>query len=310
MKSTVKFIATGVFVLGLSMPVTAQDISEDRVAEFVAVIAQNNCVMNEKVAAVALPENGFTDKSETKSIVGLLLGRGDARLDGNMLTLTAGDCGQTNTGTPAERLVAAIIANNCSMTQSEAETLLPAAGIGKDETRLLVGALLGDGSLSIVDGALTVSNEQCGETHDPVLEKFVEVVVANGCKINKEQARELLPPAGVPNEKVDGIVEMLVASHQATIGSEDGRSVVVLSDQVCTSGSLSLAPADDLRTQFIAFMATRNCKITFDQAKIDVPAAGMDLQKLDNIVDDMMDAGVATVGDPNQTLTLSPEICS
>lgn len=62
-----------------------------------------------------------------------------------------------------EAYIAAITANGCKMTEAEAETKLPAAGIDRDTSGLITDALIGEGLASISeDGTtLTLKTEGC-----------------------------------------------------------------------------------------------------------------------------------------------------
>ena len=307
MKYTINMISAGAIALAFAQPVSAQDVSEDRIDQFMAIIAQNNCMMDEQVAAEALPANGFTDKTETKNIVGILMSRGIAKLDGSVLTMVGGACGGTPEASPRDRLVAAIEANNCQMTEAEADTMLPGIGLDDSQVRALVGALISDGMATFSDGVLRLDNANCSAPADPAMQLFVDAVVANGCTITKDEAAALLPAAGVREDQVDDIVQMLMATNQASIGSANGRSVVILSDQLCTTGKL--ASRSDPRTAFLEFMSARNCSIAFSEAKDAMAEAGLDANLMDGVVGELMSSGMASVGDQNQTLTISAEIC-
>ena len=59
--------------------------------------------------------------------------------------------------------IAAITANGCQMTEAEAETKLPAAGIDRDTSGLITDALIAEGLAEVSeDGAtLTLKTEGC-----------------------------------------------------------------------------------------------------------------------------------------------------
>jgi hypothetical protein len=79
--------------------------------------------------------------------------------------LIAVPCGAiSEVALPPEKLgvfLAAIVENGCRMTSDEAESKLPAVGIGKEESQDIAQFLIASGSAEVVDDTLTLSKENC-----------------------------------------------------------------------------------------------------------------------------------------------------
>ncbi len=67
------------------------------------------------------------------------------------------------TNVQREAFIAALAANDCQMTEAEAEVQLPAAGIDRDTSGLITDALLAEGlaELSADGHTLTLTTEGC-----------------------------------------------------------------------------------------------------------------------------------------------------
>jgi len=229
--------ACAAFLL-ITNPTMAQDISETRISAFSDLIASMGCKMTEDVAKTTLPENGFAEMSEVQEIVRILIERNDAVVDSGLLVLAAESCNNNAPGTPKTRFIEVLVKNGCTMSEGEAERLLPAIGLSKSETREIVGEMRTSGELSVSGNVIVFHGGECQSSDSALpgqnnLETFLSVLRANDCQINKQQAASLMPPAGLSREDVDTIVETLVATQQATIESIDDRSTVVLSEETC-----------------------------------------------------------------------------
>lgn len=75
----------------LAAPATAQ-VSEERVAAFVALIEGHGCEVTQGEAPQFFPPNGFPDPNETREIVAALMERGLAERSPERLRLLTGNC--------------------------------------------------------------------------------------------------------------------------------------------------------------------------------------------------------------------------
>ncbi len=155
------------FVVAMLLPVLAQaqaqaqDISPERVDEFLAVMADNGCRMNNATAEEIMPAAGFDDKDEVKAIAGQLMAEDRASLVDGQLIVHGGSCGTAAPQyTTRERFLAAVAYNGCQMTAEQSNELLPPMGIERGQIKPLIGQMISMGEVSLSQDNHIVYMEQ------------------------------------------------------------------------------------------------------------------------------------------------------
>ena len=224
---------------------TAQDIRElepDRIEEFVALVAKNECRIANEAAEILLPAGGFSDTDEVRAIMAQLLYHGRARLvetesDG-VLIIFDGPCpAGGHDADPKTAFLEIIAENGCSLTSTEGRAMLEDAGIHIQEVRAMLPLLQNDGTLSLSDDSETVmlTDEACNDygpnpevvtdlVNDPVTkprEALIEYLEIVGCELTYEDAKTDLPAMGFDFDKLEKDVQDYLAQGIVTVGPDE-----------------------------------------------------------------------------------------
>ena len=224
---------------GSSVAQDMRDVGPDRVEEFVALVAKNECRIANEAAEIFLPAGGFPDTDEVRAIMGQLMYHGRARLvetesDG-VLIVFDGPCPpggyDADPKTPFLEIVAE---NGCALTSTEGRALLDEAGIHIQEVRAMLPLLQNDGTLSLWDDGETVmlTDEACNDygpnpevvedlVNNPETkprEALIEYLEIVGCELTYEDAKTELPAMGFDFDRLERDVQDYLAEGIVTVG--------------------------------------------------------------------------------------------
>ncbi len=239
--------------MALAAPVQASEvIAPERVEKFVDVIAQNGCRMNAYRADEVLPQAGFTDATETKTITGMLVSDGRARILEGQLVVFGGPCGAAAKYTARERFFAALADNGCVMTTRQSEAILPRVGVELQEVRLLMEAMLSAGEVSLSPDETTVHldagicskykglsdimaaalpQKPAPKSPEEIRREFLAYMVSVNCAITRSEAQNELPRAGFNAADIRPIIQALLKSGDAEMTGED--DLLTIKPEVC-----------------------------------------------------------------------------
>lgn len=327
-------IAGAVFAAGL-VPVLAQDIAPERREAFIAMVAAEGCTVAEDDADRVMDAAGFT-YTEANDILDALMAEGVATFDGAELVLDSSVCtpaGSTAAAPAApdapsadgrrEEFIAVVRGNGCTMTEDEADLLLPAAGFDKDESRTIARALMSEGLASAEGDSFALGTELCGTASGAVAagggavaavgdptERFLALVRDNNCALTEAQAEGMLAGIGMTMEETIPIVNGLLDAGKASFSG----GVLTLNEDVCladaggssgTGGTTggSGGPSDVLA----AHIRSLGCTLTEDGADAALAATGLTEDQAAEAVQQWMADGLVTFD--NDVLQLGPELC-
>ena len=148
---------TMIFTAGLiGTPVLAQEVDMERVDLFVSVIVDAGCMMTEQSAGTLMPASGFTDRDETKGIVGYLLAEGMASLRGSVLKIETPECDGVESPTDVlqREFFTYMATRECMISYEESRTAFPEAGFDLDALDDLI-----EGLMKIEGSAIDYSSE-------------------------------------------------------------------------------------------------------------------------------------------------------
>jgi hypothetical protein len=240
-------------ILALLAPAQASEvIAPERVDAFVDVIAQNGCRMNVFQADKVLPEAGFNDVTETKTITEMLISSGRAHILDGQLVVFGGSCGAGTKYSGRERFFAALADNGCSMTTKQAEVILPPVGVELQEVRLLMEGMLSAGEVSLsadettvhlddkvcskykgLSGVMAASKPQKPAPKSPeeIRKEFLAYMASVNCSITRSDAQNELPRAGFKAKDIRPIIQALLKAGDAEMTGED--DLLVIKPEVC-----------------------------------------------------------------------------
>ncbi len=225
------------FIGMMLLPATAQaqEISPERMDEFLAVMAANNCRMSNATADEIMPEAGFNDKDEVKAIAGLLMADDRASLIDGQLIVHGGSCGTaTPDYTTRERFLAGVAYNGCSMTAAQSNELLPPLGVERGQIKPLIGQMMSMGEVSLSEDNQTIYMEQslcdkfdgmaekiagdkmaaakanldtaeAAQTEERI--KFISYMETSGCEVKLSEFLVAIPEAGLDFDRVHKVIE-------------------------------------------------------------------------------------------------------
>lgn len=224
----------------------------------------------------------------------------------------------------AERVdafVAVMAEHGCRMSPYQADKVMPAAGFAdKSETKAITEQLINEERARILDGQLVVFGGVCGGKLDySGRERLFAALADNGCAMNIDEARVMLPAVGVEMTEVQLLMDKMLRMSELRL-SEDERSLSLeqglcerfrgLSVQMGSSApALAERSTETLRTDFLAFMATADCALGRTEADQALPAAGFSVKELRPVIARMIAEGEATLSAEDDVLRISEELC-
>ena len=255
MRRAIWHILAVIVLLAPALPASlraAEVIAPERVQEFVDVIAKNGCRMSIFRADEVLPEAGFADNTETKTITEMLITEGRAHVLDGQLEVFGGPCGARPKYSGRVRFFAALADNNCAMTTKQSEVLLPRVGVELQEVRLLMDEMLraGEVSLSADEKTVLLTSEICSKykglssvmaasipqkpaprSAGDVRKDFLAYMATIDCQITRSEAQTKLSRAGFDAREVRPIIQALLKSGDAEMTGEE--DLLTIKPEVC-----------------------------------------------------------------------------
>lgn len=223
-----------------------------------------------------------------------------------------------------EAFVAVMAENGCRMSPFRADKIMPAAGFDDNaETKAITERLIVEERARIIDGKLVVFGGACGGKLDySGRERFFAALADNNCVMTSEQAPTLLGRVGVEMAEVRLLMEKMLRMSEVRLSQDE--KLVYLEQGLCDtfkglSGDMAksaptpkVAPrsAEQLRQDFLAFMATEGCSMTRGEADNKLPAAGFSVKEMRPVIGKMLAGGEAVMDTDADTLTINKELCA
>lgn len=228
---------------------------------------------------------------------------------------------------PSERIeefVGVMAEHACRMSPHQADKVMPEAGFtDKEETKAITEQLITEERARILDGQLVVFGGACGGKLDySGRERFFAAIADNNCVMTIDEAKLLLPRVGVEMTEVQLLMDKMLRMSEIRLSSDE--KAVFLEESLCdkfkglsagmmqSNPELAVAPrsAEQLRTDFIAYMKTVNCTLKREEADRQLPAAGFTTKELRPVITAMLQQGEAAMNVDDDSLTISEEVCS
>ncbi len=221
-----------------------------------------------------------------------------------------------------DEFIEVVAKNECRITNEAGEIYLPAAGFAdSDEVRQIMSRLFYFGRARLeeteTDGVLVIYDGPCpegGPETDPKT-LFLKIVATNGCSLNATEGRPLLDEAGVHMQEIRALLPLLQNDGTLTL-SADGETVTITDEDCNNYGpspdvvtDLIHDPIVDPRSALIEYLEIVGCEISYEDAQIDLPAAGFDFEALEELVQDFLQEGIVAVG-RGETLILTTGRCA
>jgi len=228
---------------------------------FIAAVIGNGCALEVSGAEGYLAENADLRLDQAFRIVDELVAEGEAALisDGSTVQIDLAYCAETGTAlvieqvspvgvvetptAPAEAsgdlragLLAMLAANNCELTQANAEELISAAGLDFNASMQMLTQMMGSGEATSPDGGqtLNVGAPLCVAAAAVPMsprETFINLIKQNNCSITAAEFSSLLPVDGLDANTAFGMIGELEA--EGVISLPATRDVVTLSTEMC-----------------------------------------------------------------------------
>lgn len=273
-------------------PVAAEPF--DARAVLVLALANNGCAMSETEAEVLLPPLGLTmDTAET--VADALIAEGLARFDGESLIGTPQLCigmgvdtapvTMAMTGTPRDRFIQMMADNGCSITETEFEAVMVSYGLTEDNADTVAEAFI-DASQGMVMGEVFI------------LDRSVCDLATPGAV--PTSAPSSAPSSATEDETSTGALSPTAPSEAPSAATSTGA----LSTGALAPPAVPASPKD----VFVAAIRANGCSITQDEATVQQAAIGLTMREMDQLADDLMDLGEASV--VAGALILTPEVCA
>ena len=133
---------------------------------------------------------------------------------------------------------------------------------------------------------------------------FVSVIVDAGCMMTEQNAGTLMPESGFTDrDETQGIVGYLMNEGMASVRG----GVLKIETPECADVE---TPYETLQKEFFAYMATRECTISYEDSRTAFPEAGFDLNTLDNLIEGLMKVEGSAIEYSSEVITVKPEFCS
>lgn len=246
------------------------------VQQFIAVMAEHDCAMNEADAEGIFTDRGL-NKAQVGAVVGPMIAADMAVFEAGVLSVNSAYCGAPvvaevklpTTDTPVEldrsgmfgmgrvrALVDVMAANSCTLNMDSPDAFLAAAGIEHSFATFVARKMISDGYASMVDAQnMLLPAPYCVSVNSPVLVEqpsaetpgvdmamvasLRDIFLANSCRLNDGQMDALLPPAGITRENSEPVFAYLDANGEM---GEDGADLVLFND-ACVAATAEVATA-------------------------------------------------------------------
>lgn len=223
-----------------------------------------------------------------------------------------------------ETFVAVMAENGCRMSPHRADVIMPKAGFDdKAETKAITERLIVEERARIMDGQLVVFGGACGGRLDySGRERFFAALADNNCAMTTKEAPALLGRVGVEMPEVRLLMEKMLRMSEVRL-SEDEKAVYLeqglcdtfkgLSAEMATSAPTPKAAprsAEQLRSDFLAYMATAGCSMSRADSHRLLPAAGFNAREMRPVIARMVADGEAEMDIETDSLKINEELCA
>lgn len=146
------------------------------------------------------------------------------------LTVSAQDVSQDR----IDLYISLIEEAGCLMTEEVAGAIMPANNYTRDESKAIVGILLGDGR-AILDGrVLQMKTPACSDVQSPadiLTAEFYAFMATQNCELSYEASRTAFPEAGFDLAALDHVVETLIKTDVISlVGNEQ---IITVGPELC-----------------------------------------------------------------------------
>lgn len=303
---------------------------------FVAAIVANGCAMTEAEADALLGAAGFT-KETSRPIAQALIAEGLASFEGGSFTLAPELCGGSGTtviggdvsvgegvviggGDTRAAFLALVADNGCTLSEADAEALLPGVGLTLADTIPIVNELLASGAATYADGVLTVDQATClaaagggstggGTAGASPADILFGAVQASGCTMSEAEAEATLPGLGLDMEQAEDIAGGWIAEGKAEFR---GNELVLLAP-FCTAAATGGGTGGDTAggsdaDRMAAAIRENGCRMTGDEAEATLVPLGFSEDTAGTIAQQWIADGLATF--EGDSLVLGPALCA
>lgn len=223
-----------------------------------------------------------------------------------------------------EAFVAVMAENGCRMSPHRADVIMPEAGFDdKAETKAITERLIVEERARIMDGQLVVFGGACGGRLDySGRERFFAALADNNCAMTTQEAPALLGRVGVEMAEVRLLMEKMLRMSEVRL-SEDEKAVYLeqslcdtfkglSGDMAASAPTPKAAPrnAEQLRSDFLAYMASVGCSMSRGDSHRLLPAAGFNAKEMRPVIAKMVADGEAAMDIETDSLKINKELCA
>ncbi len=248
-------------------------LAQRNVQQFIAVMAENGCAMNEADAEPVFAARGL-NKAQVGEVVGPMIRAGMASFGAGVLRVDAAYCAAPVVAqvlppagpTPeldrsgmfgmsrVRALVDVMAANSCTLNMETPDAFLAAANIEHSFATFVARKMVSDGFASMVDEqTMLLPAPYCVSANSPaapieeapvepgidmgMVAALREIFLANSCRLAEDEMDALLPPVGFTKDNIKPVFGYLEANGEM---GEDGPDLVFYND-ACAAAPAEVA---------------------------------------------------------------------
>ncbi len=311
------FLTTVIIALSLSAQAIARTEDESR-ALFIQIAEDHGCKMSEKEGRAVMPEYGMS-MDESEPIVEAMIDEGTATFKKGILRLTGDICHSSQPKTPAagngdsenlgDKFLRLVRENGCSMTEDQAEAILPGNGIDLETAENILEVWVKLNQATFNGDTLRLGDVLCGGNRDntPIEHSFGEVeaelmfmIRRNGCSMSEAEAEAQLPAIGLDIEVAEDMIKVWIGKGLADFKGNR----VVLAQSECNALGVDEDDTEARKKVFVAVIEQAGCSMTEDLAEDVLPAKGFESKdETKRFVKELIASGQAGLADNKLTLT-------
>jgi len=221
---------------------------------------------------------------------------------------------QTVTDAPSLAIMDLIAENGCSISESEASQLFPAARISREMVRKGIAELLGQGALQFQGDRIVLVSGRCNSGADlpslvPFQEQYISIVRHNGCQFQGAERATLFPRYGMDinlaAELEEGLVDSGIAQVQndtLTIGPG-----FCIPDAAFAARTLPELTVDE--RHLVEILETGYCTLVQSEIEISFPQGGMEPEQAQAAAGSLLASGLAMAVEGGDRIWVSPAVC-
>ncbi len=248
----------------------------------------------------------------------------------NRLTLIAlliGIAGQAPaqavTDAPSLAVIDLILENGCSISESDAAQIFPAAGFERKQVRNITKSLMELGILQFQNERLTFVDERCNggeQAYDgPVLpplvelqETYVYIMSLSNCAIQTKDMARFFPETGNMPIGLAYALEEGLTDRGVLHGSSDGNGLEIGIDYCVPMASYADASGfqpTEFEAEAIEALTFNHCRVKASQIPDVFPDGETNQPEIRRALGSLMNAGFAQMTVGNDIISISPQIC-